>query len=100
MIHVRILSLSMLLDLGLAKRPMTVLAQAPLTVQDVKPLVPTAVARADSLFFSIEPLASFRRLEARMDIAPSDYEARWRAARAALILGVIEEDRELTDYWL
>ena len=100
MIHVRILSLSMFLALGLAKSPMPVLAQTPLTVQDVKPLVPTAIATADSLFFSMEPLASFRRLEARMDIAPSDYEARWRAARAALILGVIEEDRERTDRWL
>ena len=100
MIHVRILSLSMFLALGLAKSPMPVLAQTPLTVQDVKPLVPTAVATADSLFFSMEPLASFRRLEARLDIAPSDYEAGWRAARAALILGVIEKDRELTDHWL
>ena len=75
MIHMRILSLLMFLALGPARNSMPVLAQAPLTVQDVKPLVPTAVATADSLFFSMEPLASFRRLEARIDIAPSDYEA-------------------------
>ena len=78
----------------------TVWAQTPVTVQAVRPLVPTAVAAADSLFFSMEPLASFRRLEARVDVAPNDYEARWRAARAALVLGVIEDDRERTDRWL
>ena len=90
----------MFLALCPANNSMPVLAQAPLRVQDVKPLVPTALATGDSLFFSMEPLASFRRLEARVDIAPSDYEARWRAARAALILGVIEEDRERTGRWL
>jgi len=97
---IRILSLSMFLALCSANDSITVLAQAPLTVPAVRPLVPTAVATADSLFFSMEPLASFRRLEARVDIAPNDYEARWRAARAALVLGVIEEDRERTDRWL
>jgi tetratricopeptide (TPR) repeat protein len=100
MIHLRILSLSMFLALCPANDSLTVLAQAPLTVQAVKPLAPTALATGDSLFFSMEPLASFRRLEARVEIAPSDYEARWRAARAALILGVIEEDRERTGRWL
>jgi tetratricopeptide (TPR) repeat protein len=90
----------MFLALCPANDSLTVLAQAPLTVQAVKPLAPTALATGDSLFFSMEPLASFRRLEARVEIAPSDYEARWRAARAALILGVIEEDRERTGRWL
>ncbi|MDE0729516.1 MAG: hypothetical protein OSB36_01185 [Longimicrobiales bacterium] len=100
MIHIRIFSLLMFLALCPTNDSLTVLAQAPLTVQAVKPLAPTALATGDSLFFSMEPLASFRRLEARVEIAPSDYEARWRAARAALILGVIEEDRERTGRWL
>lgn len=98
--HLRILGLSMFLILCPSNNYLPVLAQEPLSVQAVKPLVPTAIVEADSLFFLMDPLASFRRLAARVEIAPNDYKAQWRAARAGLVLGVIEEDRERTDRWL
>ena len=88
--------------LCLALNATTGWAQAPAqaTVGTVAPLVPETVVAADSLFFAMDPLSAFRRLEVRVEVAPDDYEARWRAARAALVLGVMADAGELKAGWL
>ena len=67
-------------------------AQAPaLSVGPVARLVSPTLAVADSLFFAMEPDSALLRLEVRLEVAPDDFEARWQAARAALVLGTIRE---------
>lgn len=46
-------------------------------------------AEADSLFFAMRPLSALRLLEAQLEANPDDYQACWRAARAALTLSLI-----------
>jgi len=60
----------------------------------------TATEIADSLFDAMETRASYDAAAAFVEGRPDSYAGQWRAARAALILGVLEtdEDRELA--WL
>jgi hypothetical protein len=55
---------------------------------------------ADSLFFAMRPLSALRLLEARLEADPDDYQARWRAARAALTLGILTDAGALKGSWL
>ncbi len=68
--------------------------------RSVEPLVVETSTAADSLFFAMDPRAAYTRLAARIEVAPDDYEVRWRASRAALVLGVMADDRGVKGDWL
>lgn len=55
--------------------------------------------RADSLFDAWDVEAAYEVLAARIERWPFDYEARWRAARAALLLGILEDVEEIEAVW-
>lgn len=57
------------------------------------------VARADSLLMAEQVESALGLLEARLAAAPDDFEARWRAARAAVWLGVLATGTELENRW-
>jgi tetratricopeptide (TPR) repeat protein len=59
-----------------------------------------AVSRADSLFEADHPLDALDLLEAYLGRRPSDYDARWRAARAAVVLGIMAGDEAGEQRWL
>lgn len=52
------------------------------------------VAEADAAFDRDEPARALVLLERRLSSHPGDYPARWRAARASLVLGVLATDPE------
>ncbi len=58
------------------------------------------VNRADALYFDGDPRASFVLLDEYLKVEPDDYEVLWRAARAAVLLGVSEEGSRLQNRWL
>lgn len=62
-------------------------------------LLQSSADRADSLFYDMEPLASLDVAESRLEFEPDDFEARWRAARAALVLGTMAEGWTRRDTW-
>lgn len=62
--------------------------------------VVSPVDEADALYFDGKPAASFQLLEAHLEVVPDDYEVLWRAARAAVILGVAEEGSRPQNRWL
>lgn len=55
--------------------------------------------RADELYFSGRPEASLASLRAALRSRPSDFEALWRAARAAASAGLLEEGVEAQNGW-
>lgn len=55
----------------------------------VEALVRSTVETADSLFDALDAQSALDRLRIRLEGAPNDFEARWRAARAALALAVM-----------
>lgn len=59
----------------------------------------SALERADSLFAAGAVLESLDLVEARLGAAPSDFEARWRAARGALVLGILASGTEVENAW-
>lgn len=59
-----------------------------------------SIAIADSLFVAGALRESYQALQARLAEAPSDYEARWRATRGALGLGIAGATREERRNWL
>ena len=63
------------------------------------PLVQSAAERADSLFYALDPVASLDVVESRLEFQPGDFEARWRAARAALVLGTMAQGWTVRDTW-
>lgn len=63
------------------------------------PLVQSASDRADSLFWAMNPVASLDVVETRLEFQPDDFEARWRAARAALVMGTMAEGWTVRDTW-
>jgi len=67
--------------------------------QVLTPSSPDASLMADSLLLSMEPLAAFEIIEARLEFEPTDYEALWRAARLAVALGVIEREESDRVSW-
>ncbi|MEX2466880.1 MAG: hypothetical protein WD995_08210 [Gemmatimonadota bacterium] len=62
--------------------------------------VVSPIDEADSLYFEGSPLASFELLEEHLAVVPDDYEVLWRAARAAVLLGVAEEGSRPQNAWL
>ena len=58
------------------------------------------VNRADALYFSGDPRASFALLDEYLKVSPDEYEVLWRAARAAVILGVSAEGSRPQNRWL
>lgn len=62
--------------------------------------VVSPVSEADNLYFRGDPLGSLQLLEAHLAVVPDDYEVLWRAARAALILGVSEAGSRAQNGWL
>ena len=56
-----------------------------------QPVVADAVASADALYFSGEALPAYELLQSHLETHPNDYEALWRAARAAVVIGIVRE---------
>lgn len=69
---------------------------------DVRAPAPTSslLPRADALYFGGRPLESFALLDGYLKQVPDDYDALWRAARAAVILGVSAEGSRPQNRWL
>lgn len=55
--------------------------------------------RADALYAEGAPASALRLLEERIERGPDDHAARWRAARAALSLGLLEASEEAQNRW-
>jgi tetratricopeptide (TPR) repeat protein len=62
--------------------------------------VVSPVSEADARYFRGDPLGSLQLLEAHLAVDPDDYEVLWRAARAALSLGVSEKGSRAQNRWL
>jgi tetratricopeptide (TPR) repeat protein len=58
------------------------------------------IGAADALYFSGRPREAFEVLADHLERDPRDYEALWRAARAAVVLGIAEEGIERQNDWL
>lgn len=81
---------------ALALPPTPGVAQLPRELPEIRALSATPLEQADSLFLAFEPATALAVLEAHIRHRPDDYEARWRATRAGLVLGVLEDDDEAT----
>ena len=62
--------------------------------------VVSPVEQADGFYFEGQALSSFELLDAHLAVVPDDYEVLWRAARAAVILGVAAEGSRPQNAWL
>lgn len=62
--------------------------------------IKTAAEISDSLLFAGDSEAAYAVLVARLGLEPDDFEARWRATRAALGLGIMGADAETRRRWL
>ena len=60
----------------------------------------STVSSADLLYFAGSPERSYTLLEGHIKENPSDYEALWRAARAAVVIGIDTEGIEPQNRWL
>lgn len=58
------------------------------------------VAEADMLYRAGDPRLSLERLQAHLETDSTDYDALWRAARAAVVIGIEEEDNRVQNGWL
>jgi tetratricopeptide (TPR) repeat protein len=56
-----------------------------------QPSIADALARADALYFEGRATESYALLQAHLERSPSDYEALWRASRAAVVIGIMRE---------
>lgn len=77
---------------------MVLLAPADLSAQMTA--LGNPVVQADMLYLAGEPELAFERLEGRLSVDPTDYDALWRAARAAVALGVREDGSRAQNAWL
>jgi tetratricopeptide (TPR) repeat protein len=59
-----------------------------------------AVSEADMLYLAGEPRMSLERLEEHLAADSMDYDALWRAARAAVVIGIDEEGSRVQNGWL
>jgi hypothetical protein len=57
------------------------------------------LARADSLVFADRAEEALAALEGRLARAPADFDARWRAARAAVFLGFLASGTDEENRW-
>lgn len=78
----------------------TLLSAAPCAGQLMKlePIV-RIEAHADALYFGGEPREAYDLLHAHVEEHPDDYDALWRLSRAAIVLGVEEEEVLDQTYW-
>ena len=83
----------------LAVLPSVLEAQPATAVVKRSPASP-AVAIADSLLGAGDLPGSYAVLAARLAEAPDDYEARWRATRSALGMGIVGTTHEARRTWL
>ena len=59
----------------------------------------TGLARVDALYEALDPAGSLAAADALLAARPGDYEALWRAARAAVVLGTLAEAEDVQDAW-
>lgn len=59
-----------------------------------------AVAEAEMLYLAGAPKQAFERLEAHLATDSTDYDALWRAARSAVVLGLRAEGSRAQNAWL
>jgi tetratricopeptide (TPR) repeat protein len=59
-----------------------------------------AISEADMLYLAGETRLSLERLQARLESDSLDYGALWRASRAAVVIGIEEEDNREQNQWL
>jgi tetratricopeptide (TPR) repeat protein len=72
--------------------------EQPITIAPARPM-PTPVARADNLMAGGNIEASLDLLETYLESHPNDFEARWRAARAAVYMGILATGTEIENRW-
>lgn len=87
--------LAALLVTGTGSAPLA--AQLSGKLPEVRVMTATPLEQADSLFLAFDPVAALAVLESHLQEHPDDYAARWRAARAALVLGILEPDSEMAE---
>lgn len=56
-----------------------------------QPVLNDPVVSADELYFAGEPIQAYELLKTHLAVDSTDYEALWRAARAAVVVGVVRE---------
>lgn len=61
--------------------------------------VPRVIERADSLLAAHRVEPALTMLEAHLATSPDDLHARWRAARAAVYLGILENGTDVENSW-
>lgn len=59
-----------------------------------------SIAEADLLYLGGQPRQAFEVLEARLAVDSVDYDALWRAVRAAVVVGIDEEGSRVQNAWL
>jgi len=59
-----------------------------------------AISEADMLYMAGETRLSLERLQERLETDSLDYGALWRASRAAVVIGIEEEDNREQNQWL
>ena len=65
-----------------------------------QPVAADAIIGADALYFAGSPLEAYELLAAHLESNPSDYDALWRASRAAVVIGVVKEGINAQNEWL
>ena len=58
------------------------------------------IARSDMAYMAGDPALSYSILETHLAVDSTDYEALWRAARAAVVIGIEQEDERAQNDWL
>lgn len=56
-----------------------------------QPVMADAVATADELYFADQPMESYALLKTHLESDSTDYDALWRASRAAVVIGIVRE---------
>ena len=75
------------------------LAQAsPITLFELS-ASPSVVERADRAYWGGDAVESLRLIEGLLANTPDNVDARWRAARASVALGIIANEEELENRW-
>jgi hypothetical protein len=65
----------------------------------LQPSSANPVADADELYFAGQPVEAYELLIAHLKRSPTDYEALWRAARAAVVVGFVKVGITAQNEW-